>query len=175
MIEAFPLQWPHGFERTKTKKNSAFQCTLAEARDGVLKEIYLMKGINPVISSSVPLKKDGIMYGGLKPVDGDHGVAVYFTWKNEQYVLACDTYSWIHENLRAIEKSINAIRGLDRWGASDILKRAFSGFKALPESKLPFEVTKENYKSLVKKYHPDNQETGDHNIFIKIQTAFSEL
>lgn len=133
-IEAFPLYWPAGFERAKTKRSSAFKATLAEARDGVLYEIKRLGGRNVIISSSIPLKKDGQMQGIARPVDGDHGVAVYFTWKNDQYVLACDSYQYIWENLRAIEKSIDAIRGLERWGASDILSRAFSGFKALPEA-----------------------------------------
>lgn len=174
MIEAFPLQWPEGFERSKNKKYSQFQCTVAQARDGVLEEIKRLKGQNPIISSNVPVKRDGQMYGNAKPVDGDTGVAVYFTWDNEQYVLACDQYMYLQDNLRAIEKSIDALRGLKRWGASDILKRAFKGFKALPPS-LEFVVTEDNYKSLVKKYHPDNLETGDHETFIKIQQAYENL
>lgn len=178
MIECFPLQWPDGFERTEPRERqySQFKCTVAQARDGVLEEIRKLKGINPVISSNVPVKRDGQMYGNMKTVDGDNGVAVYFTWDGDQYVLACDQYISLQDNLRGIEKSIDALRGLRRWGASDILKRAFKGFKALPqESSLGFEVTKENYKLLVKKFHPDNLETGDQDTFIKIQSAYSKL
>lgn len=172
-IEAFPLQWPQGFERSKTKKDSAFKCTIAQGRDDVNNEIRKLRGTAVVISSNIPLKKNGDLYGSMKPVDGDHGVAVYFTWKNQQYVLACDNYYTIQENLRAIAKSIDAIRGLERWGASDILARAFSGFKSLTqETPLPFEVTKENYRTLAKKYHPDNSETGDSEMFIKIKKAY---
>lgn len=76
----------------------------------------MLGGKNPVISSSIPLLRNGQMQGSGKPVDGDHGVAVYFIWKNDQYVLACDTYQFIWDNLRAIEKSLDAIRGLERWG-----------------------------------------------------------
>lgn len=177
MIENFPLTWPDGFERTNPsdRKYGQFQCTVAQARDGVLEEIRRLNGINPIISSNIPIKRDGQMYASMKAVDGDNGIAVYFTWDNEQYVLACDQYIYLQDNLRAIEKSIDALRGLKRWGASDILKRAFQGFKALPESTLPFEVTKENYRSLVKKYHPDNQATGDNETFIKIQSAYQKL
>lgn len=188
--EAFPLEWPAGFNRTpqRDKKHSQFKCTIAQARDGVLHEIELMNGINPIISSNVPVKRDGQMYGNMKPVDGNTGIAVYFTWDNEQYVLACDQYIYLQDNLRAIEKSIEALRGLKRWGASDILKRAFQGFKALPESSLPFkmwydilgvnpnsnyEAITSTYKLLIKKYHPDNPETGSRERFDEIQSAYS--
>lgn len=185
-IEAFPLHWPQGFERNKSQTVSSFKCTLGQARDGVLQQIHQLKGTNIIISSNIPLKKDGNMYASLKPIDNDHGVAVYFTWKNDQYVLACDKYYQIWENLRAIEKSIDAIRALDRWGASDILARAFTGFKAIGGAKkenwwdvLGVEETANYneklsaYKWLIKKYHPDNQSTGDHDMFIKIQEAYS--
>lgn len=184
-IEAFPLQWPAGFERSKLKKDSAFKCTTAQARDGVLSEIGRLKGASIVISSNVPVKKDGTLYASMKPVDNDEGVAVYFTWKNQQYVLACDNYYKIHENLRAIEKSIEAIRGLERWGVSDILSRAFTGFKALSQNngKKWFEILEVDknasyneitttYKKLAIKYHPDNQNTGDVDMFIKIKNAY---
>lgn len=185
-IEAFPLYWPSGIARSNSKKTSKFQATLAEARDGVLYEIRKLNGSNVIISSSIPLKRDGQMQGTARPVDGDHGVAVYFTWKNDQYVLACDTYNYIWENLRAIEKSIEAIRGIERWGATDILARAFTGFKMLPEANsdwwkvLQVSVTanidtiKAAYKELVKKYHPDNQQTGDEHQFLKIQEAYAK-
>jgi len=189
MIEAFPLEWPVGFERTRQheKKYSQFKCTIAQARDGVLDEIDRLKGVNPIISSNVPVKRDGQMYGNMKPVDGDTGIAVYFTWDNEQYVLACDRYIYLQDNLRAIEKSIDALRGLKRWGASDILKRAFQGFKALPEPKGAnwWEVLecsrsaneiiiRSKYKDLAKIYHPDVPRTGDTGIFQSIQTAYEQ-
>lgn len=187
MIEAFPLSWPLGFERSADKKDSSFKCTVAQARDGVMKQLDLLGGINPIISSNVPVKKDGQMYGNTRPVDGDTGVAVYWTWKNEQFVMACDKYNKLHENLRAIEKSIEALRGLDRWGASDILARAFTGFKALPapdaqawwrvlevaENATEQEI-KNAYRKLARKYHPDNLKTGDHATFSSLSDAYAK-
>lgn len=174
-IEAFPLQWPLGFERSKVKEYSNFKCTLAQARDGVLYELEKLGATNYRISSNVPVKRDGQMYGSMKAIDGDNGIAVYFTWKGKQRVLACDAYYSLWENLRAIEKSLDAMRGLGRWKVSNILDAAFTGFKTLAESNdLGFEVTKENYKALVKKYHPDNPDTGDIEMFLKIQEAYKQ-
>lgn len=136
------------------------------------------------------MKRDGQMYGNLKPVDGDTGVAVYFTWDNDQYVLACDQYIYLQDNLRAIEKSIDALRGLKRWGASDILKRAFKGFKALGSgtdikkrewwevlgvsSNAHPEVSKGKYRELAKIYHPDVERTGDAERFKEINDAYNQ-
>lgn len=193
MIEAFPLQWPLGYNRTPHQKikRSQFKATLGQARDGVLNEIQRLGGRNAIISSNIPIKKDGNLYASQKPIDGDHGVAVYFTWNNEQMVLACDAYISITENLRAIEKSIEAMRGLERWGASDILKRSFSGFKALPEQGTvnennswwsvlgvtPFssyDEVKKAYRQKVAMYHPDNVTTGDRMIFDSVFNAMKE-
>jgi DnaJ-domain-containing protein 1 len=44
---------------------------------------------------------------------------------------ACDAYVTVRENAYAIAKSIEALRGIERWGASDMMERAFRGFAAL--------------------------------------------
>lgn len=127
------------------------------------------------------------MYAQQKPIDNDHGVAVYFIWDKEQRVLACDAYYSIWENLRAIEKSIDAMRGLGRWKVSNMLKAAFTGFKSL-ESKTPdtwwqvLEVDmqadpaeiKRAYRDKAKRFHPDNLETGSLNMFQIIKQAFDQ-
>jgi hypothetical protein len=38
----------------------------------------------------------------------------------------------IEDNVRAIALTIEALRGIERWGASDMMERAFMGFTALP-------------------------------------------
>lgn len=190
MVEAFPLSWPLGYERSAKKVDSKFNCSLGKARDGVLAEIKRLNGTNPIISSNIPVKNNGQLYATGKPVDNDHGVAVYFTWKGEQFVMACDKYKTIRENLRAVGKSIEAIRGLERWGASDILSRAFTGFKALPESAgssqnswwqvlgidetATYDDIKKAYKRLAAKYHPDNMSTGNLDKFLAAKNAFNE-
>ncbi len=80
----------------------------------------------------MPVKKDGFLYASTRKID-DNGVAVYFSLKGESRVLACDKWLKLQENLHALTLTIAALRGLDRWGASDMISRAFAGFKALPE------------------------------------------
>jgi DnaJ-domain-containing protein 1 len=38
----------------------------------------------------------------------------------------------VKDNVRAVGKTIEALRGIERWGASDMMERAFSAFEALP-------------------------------------------
>jgi hypothetical protein len=47
-------------------------------------------------------------------------------------VFACDRWDKVEDNMRAIEKTIDAIRGIERWGASEMMERAFTAFEALP-------------------------------------------
>ena len=110
--------------------------TADAARIDLINEIFLLSGDkNPVISSNVPLrKKDGRMFADMANSElDDSGVAVYFIFKNKQMALACDKWKTPAENIRALGLTINALRGLDRWGSSQIIERAFTGFQALPE------------------------------------------
>lgn len=187
IIDAFPLEWPLGYPRHEgNKTTSRFICTLDKARNGILREIKLLKGKDVIISTNIPLRRDGTFYASLKPVSEDLGVAVYFTYKNEQKVVCCDAYKTIMENIRAIEKSINAIRSLENWKCSDILNQAFSGFKALPEKEEQtcwrfLKIAKTNnltairsaYTTLAKNHHPDAA-GGSHEKFIELKLAYEQ-
>lgn len=168
MIEAYPLQWPVGYPRSKSKEWSRFKCSFTSARDGILHEIRLLEGTRPVISTNIPLRKDGIPYSGFAQPK-DTGVAIYFLLNGRDMVLACDRWIKIEDNLRAVEKAIEAMRGLDRWGVSDMLNRAFQGFTALPapeDHKLWWTVLgcsattsqsecEARYRAKAKNMHPD--------------------
>ncbi len=128
----FPLQWPEGWPRTLAHKRKAapFKVTPAQARDEMLRELELLGARGVQISSDQRLNRDGSLsaqrYQLLDP-----GVAIYFQRKGVDVVLACDQYADLHDNIRAIGKTIEAMRGIERWGASDMLDRAFTGFAAL--------------------------------------------
>lgn len=133
MTQAFPLHWPEGWPRTKTQQSSRFDVSFASARDGLLDQLRLLNARYPVISTDVELRRDGLPYAN-QPEPKDRGVAVYFEWKGKQHVLACDRWDKIKDNMRALEKTVEALRGIDRWGASTILERSFQAFVALPPS-----------------------------------------
>lgn len=131
MIEAYPLQWPTGFKRTKKPISSRFgKHTLKRVRNELRHEIRRLNGDRLIISTNMKTRKDGDVYSNAKEPE-DSGIAIYFHLKGEQRCLACDQYEHVWENTYALACTIRAMRGIDRWGASEILDRIFTGFIAL--------------------------------------------
>jgi len=134
MTRAYPLQWPHGRPRTKSRSSSSFKITPRRAYDELLDELKRFGAASPVVSSNAPLRQDGRgpYADALDDKLDDPGVAVYFMRKKRLVCLACDTYRTVFENVRALGLSIKALRDMDRWGAGQVLDQAFEGFTALP-------------------------------------------
>jgi hypothetical protein len=96
-----------------------------------MNELRLMGARYIVLSSNMELRRDGLPYANQRQPD-DPGVAVYFNWRGKQMTFACDRWFKPEDNVRAIGKTVEALRGIERWGASDMMERAFSAFEALP-------------------------------------------
>lgn len=129
----YPLQWPPGrsWIKPEHREHSPFRVSPGAARDGMLKEIARLGGTDVVVSTNVPLRRDGLHYAGGYRLD-DEAVAVYFTYYGKRMCFACCLWWRMHENMHAIAKTIEAIRGIERWGSGDMLATAMSGFTALP-------------------------------------------
>jgi hypothetical protein len=132
MAEAYPLSWPLGWNRTKLQIASRFDTNTTKALKLLTAEVHRLGGTALVISTNVPLRADGQMRADREPVDP--GVAVYFQRRGKPVVFACDKFDVVRDNLYSIAKTIEAMRAIDRWGASEMMERAFSGFKGLPET-----------------------------------------
>lgn len=129
-----------------------------------------------VISADIQLRADGWPRAD-RSEPADPGIAVYFKFDGRDLSFACDTYISTRDNLRALALTIEALRGIQRWGASDLMDRAFRGFAALPEratspwretlgfgkdERVTIDKIDARYRDLVKKHHPDyggNEET----------------
>lgn len=183
--EKFPLSWPQGYPVTEYREVSKFKCTFAEARDGVFSELSRLGVSDFFISCNVQRDKKGELVEGRLIYDNP-GVAVYFTLDGEERVVACDKWKYIHENMRAVEKTIEAIRGMDRWGCSDIIARAVpklaieqqagkskgAWWQTLGvEQDAPLPYITSAYKRLAKKYHPD-MPTANRDMFDMVQNAY---
>lgn len=129
----FPLHWPEGWPRTDPWKrtNAPFKVPPQQARQEMLDELARLGAREVIVSSDQPINRDGSISLARRSFS-DPGVAVYFKRKGADFVLACDQYAAIHDNIRAVGKTIEALRGIERWGASDMLDRAFTGFTAIP-------------------------------------------
>lgn len=188
MIEGYPLQYPVGKERTLRPERARFgQHSISQAVIQVRNQVYAMKGTNLVISSNLMMRADGLPYSAQRqPVDS--GVAVYFELKGKQQCFACDRWDRVEHNLWAIYKSIEALRGLERWGSKEMVESAFKGFQALPS---PDQVTntkvryfagcntlsegKEIFRNMVVMLHPDNKETGSQESFIELNKQYTHF
>lgn len=188
MAESFPLDWPLGYKRTLHKINSPFKQSEPDRVQRFLqKQLQLLGAKKIIISSNVLQRKDGGMYSEylMKKID-DPGIAVYFQHEGQDVVMCCDQYLWPIDNLYAIAKGVESIRNMARWGVSDFIKRAFTGFKALPEVSevnkwwevlgLPpnadKEAAKSAYRKLAQVHHPDAG--GSVAMFNRITQAYQE-
>ena len=112
-------------------------------------------------------------------------MAIFFQRAKVDMALACDVYTTVEDNLWALCRTLDALRQIERDGSPALINRAFKGFAALPDpdAKKWYEIlnlaeTASNedvrrvYLTLAKKYHPDNQETGDEVLFRQVQQAY---
>ncbi|HFD86900.1 MAG TPA: J domain-containing protein [Gammaproteobacteria bacterium] len=193
-ITASPLTWPEGWKRTKSPVRSRFgklnkPVTVSRATDFVLTELERMgiKSWNIIISTDLQLRNDGLPRSNQREPD-DHGAAVWWKDGDDQRVIALDKYDRIADNLYAIGKTIEAMRGIDRWGGGEILNRTFTGFTALPnpdaeenwrdvlgchgtEQEQP-DYVRIRYMALRASQHPDRG--GSAEQFHRIQEAYKQ-
>lgn len=188
MIEAYPLQWPIGYKRTGStyRTSSPFRQSMDKAQRSLSIELKRIGASSVITSTNVPIRKDGMMY--VEYMDrrlDDPGVAVYFKYKGKDVVMCCDKYIRVWENIYALSKGIEALRGMERWGVSEFLDRAFTGFKALPESidqqwwqvlginpDADPDQIKIAYRNLTKVHHPDAG--GNVEMFNRINKAYQQ-
>lgn len=191
MVEAYPLQWPPGWPRTKYPERARFgDHSRGYAIGQVMDEIKRLGGQQIVISSNLELRNDGLPRASQR-TPADQGVAVYFNLNGRSQCFPCDRWTTIEHNLWAIAKSIEALRGLERWGAKTMVDAAFRGFQALPapdgspmigrppwnvilgvEPNSSKEEIRRRYIELAKETHPDSG--GSVSSFQAIKEAYEE-
>lgn len=141
---------------------------------------------NVVVSTNVELRLDGTPYSN-RSAPSDPGAAVYFKLKGKPCVLACDKWNRVEDNLSAIARHIEALRGQERWGVGSV-EQAFAGYTALPPAgssagaswwnvigcahDAPFEVVKDAYRTKAREAHPDNG--GSHDAMVVLNAAWDQ-
>lgn len=218
-IEAYPLHWPRekprkpagdrrraNFgKRSRSEQGwtSKKQLTVTQAVSRLLAEfvaftrvgqIHRVQRDEVVISTNIRTRNDGMPWGSAAEPE-DPAVAVYFRLDDEPHCIACDAWDRVADNIAAIAATINAQRGLERWGAVD-LKAAFAGFKALPGARADVAMTfndavsfvslhsgldgervckdlRSAYRAAAKRLHPDSG--GNARDFSQLQEAYRVL
>jgi hypothetical protein len=183
-VEAYPLHWPDGWKRTRNPERSRFKTGFGDARQYLFDELSRMGARGIVLSTNVALRNDGMPRANTAPAGGDHGVAVYFERRGKRMVFACDKFDRVYDNMYSIAKTVDALRGIERWGASDMMERAFSGFKQLAaenageswwsllgvEAGASLEEIEAGYRRELKKAHPDTP-GGSHEAMQRLNLA----
>jgi len=100
------------------------------ARKRLADQLELLRANNVILSTNVEPRADGQPRSDRRPPN-DPGVAVYFDLKRRPTVLASDKWDRVADNIVALAKHIEAMRGMDRWGVGT-LEQAFTGYAALP-------------------------------------------
>lgn len=184
----YPLCWPEGKPRTPLgrRRRSPFKTTLGAARDELLSELKLLGARDVVVSSNLRLRQDGLPYADQRePEDG--GVSVYFTYGGLDCAFACDQWLNVRDNLRAVCLTINALRGIARWGTGDMVRAAFTGFAQLPPARAtaswhqvlgvaahaPTDEVEAAYKALAMEHHPDRG--GDQEVMMQVNDAYERF
>lgn len=202
--EPFPLDWPEGFPRTKAgdRERSRFgvrgQVPFANARREMLAELEQLSAVNVLLTSDLPTRHDGLPYATSR--SDDPGIAVWFLLpdargKLHERVFPCDKWRTHAENMTAIARTVEAMRGMDRWGVGQVIERAFAGFAALPSGTVPpasvvrpwrdvlggvwpeldmgelLVLAKSRYRKLIADAHPDAG--GNHVVAAELNVAIA--
>jgi len=133
MRNPFPLQWPTGWHRTPDdqRAHSRFAYGFSASMSSLLDELRLLGAVDIVITSNLPTRPNGLPYANGSGLT-DPGVAVWFIHNGHEQVIANDKWHTPEENMRGIALTVKALRGIERWGATDLVSHAIRGFAALP-------------------------------------------
>ena len=191
------MQWPIGWPRTDEyeRKRAAFSykpfgssytkpLTFEVATRHLYEELKRLGATDIILSSNLKLRNDMVPYSKQGRIE-DPGIAVYFKYKSADQCIPCDKWDRPEDNIRAIAKTIEAIRGIERWGAKEMVDAAFRGFKALPapddiipaypqyfaDCTTEAEI-KTRFKKLAKEMHPDSG--GTHDQFTELVRQYQQ-
>lgn len=205
--EAYPLTWPPGRPRTPggQRARAKFHAqrretsgvggythinrqpiSLAVAVREVTGEMDRLRASHAVISTNLRLRRDGLPYSDQRKPD-DPGVAVYFLKGGQQLCFACDRWDRVEDNLVAVAKTIEALRGVDRWGTGDMVQAAFTGFQAITaaparrawwvvlgvEQDATPAAVEARYRELSLEHHPDRG--GNPDVMAELNGAIEDF
>jgi hypothetical protein len=183
---AHPLAWPIQRPRTREPVAAIFRqrgrpVNFDQGAARVALELSRFQASGVVVTSDRPPR-------GLASIwapSADPGVAVYFRLNGNPHCLSCDRWDRIPDNLCAIAKHLEAIRGQLRWGAADVTQ-IFAGFKEIapaaaaerpwwvvlgfaqrPTSRTDLVL---KYQELALRHHPDRG--GDAEVMKSINVAY---
>lgn len=184
-----PLKWPDGWTRGQSRPPSSsgrFKTTFDRSKQRMYRALEKLGATSIVVSSFMPLRLDGTPRADqARRSMTDNGVAVYFTLKQKQMVLARDAYDSAFDNFHSICMALEYLQGLERHGGATMMERAFDGFTALPsqahwrhvlgfasDERLTLRQVEDRYREGAKRCHSDTG--GGHEAMIKLNAAIEQ-
>lgn len=191
MTQRYPLSWPAGWPRTAAhhRKPAPFNkkvgwetknLSVADATQRLQRELELLRADDYLLSTNMELRLDGLPRSDRLP-PADPGAAIYFRLKGKDTALACDKWNRVADNIAALAKHIEALRGIDRWGVGSVAQ-AFAGYQALPSPEQWWQVLgfasgnvvdrdaiEAAYRRLAREAHPDTG--GSHAAMSRLNAA----
>lgn len=187
-----PLQWPVGQPRTAKRHKAPFKAGNTKIIDDLDRAVKKLGITNITISTDRRVRVDGQLSMSSGDNAADPGIAVYFTRKGEELCIAFDKFTDIWGNLRAVGLYLEYMARLEAYDMTEMADKSFTAYKALPSSVIVppapqawYDVLQVNpqadadivqgaYRKLILRYHPDNQNTGNEQMFHKVQAAWKE-
>lgn len=141
---AHPVAWPAGKSRTPSfsRKQALWKTDgrrlrwddavrrLREQTRAMTRSGAAWRVLEQTLSTNFELRLDGRPRRD-RGAPSDPAVAFFFELDGQPHVLACDLFDTVPDNIAAIAAHIEALRGQERWGVSD-MKQAFAGHVQLP-------------------------------------------
>jgi hypothetical protein len=190
MRHTAPLAWPVGWPTTPgyDRKSGGFQVTYEEAASQLADELDRLGVTDGFISTDQPVRISGTPDRTRQP--GTPGVAVYFERHGKSLCIPCDKFSSVRDNIRAVGLTLESIRRMERYGTSQTVEAAMSGFTAIPATAgpsvgprawhdvlgvapdSPASVIRAAYKAKALDAHPDRG--GSQDAWLELQQAFDQ-
>lgn len=201
--QRYPLTWPTGwpridprdrgrarFGRRTTAPGQTWQSLRAiSVNDATMELLGELRKLGadegPLVSTNIVLRLDGLPRSDQRE-PSDPGAAIYFELDKKTIVLACDKWDRVADNIYAIAKHVEALRGQERWGVGSV-EQAFRGYTALGsgDDNDPWwhvlgvkahdstETVKSAHRAALLKAHPD--QGGDPKLFVRVCRAWESF
>lgn len=194
-----PIQtWPGELRKPSQRRGSPFEASYSTTLELLDRELRMLRATVAVVQLAVnegQIRRDGKLRAAAYP---DHpGVVLSFDTKDGHFRYAADRFNHWHANLRAIALALEALRKIERYGIGSGTEQ-YTGFLQLETSNgdqffaaaTAAEFIARHcgedaanvrtwwsrhgsryYRTAAAKLHPDNPDTGDSDLFKRLQAA----
>lgn len=186
---AYPLRWPEGRPRCQNRRRGRFETSAINSRDDMMDELRRMDATGVVLTCNMTIARGGGTWTAIGSAGIDPGVAVWFERKGKKIAMAVDVFDHVDANMRALGLALKSMRDMERYGATELLDQAFTGFTALPPAMkdrpwfdilgvkrdAPAEVVKGAYLEAAKRYHPDTGQEPSSEVMQLVNRAHDDF